>query len=165
MNCKFAELLDQLRKLGWRVQPASRRRRLCDDIGKRYPWLPGEFRDMAEEMSLICSPDETAWILTEADFAGRSGSAFVWNECEQQSLESAGSDQEMKTAIVEFWDNHLPVLFATKSGYAYFALAKDDLAVVCGEEPEYEETTPIAPSLTAFLQMIVDRDPRLARVL
>ena len=30
-------------------------------------------------------------------------------------------------------------------GYAYFAMEQSSLSIVRGEEPEYEETTPLAP--------------------
>jgi hypothetical protein len=87
-------------------------------------------------MAMVCSPDEKAWLLTEADFAGTSGSAYAWNEWEQQSLEAAGSDEAWKATIVSFWDDHLSILFSTRSGYAFFALEKDGLGVVYGEKPE-----------------------------
>jgi hypothetical protein len=165
MDKKQAELLEQLRKLGWRINASPARRALPGAVTDRYPWMPTDYRALVEEMAMVCSPDEKAWFLTEADFAGTSGSAYAWNEWEQQSLEAAGSDEAWKAAIVSFWDNHLSILFSTRSGYAFFALEKDGLGVVYGEEPEYEETTPIAGSLTEFLRMVVDKHPQLARFL
>ncbi len=165
MDKKQAELLDQLRKLGWRVETSPARRSLPSAITERYPWMPDDYRSLVEEMAMICSPDDQSWFLTEADFAGTSESAYAWNEWEQQSLEAAGLDMAWKAAIGKFWDDHLSILFSTKSGYAFFALEKDGLGVVYGEEPEYEETTPIAESLTEFVRMIVAKDPRLARFL
>jgi hypothetical protein len=163
MDKTQAELLDRLGQMGWRVEKSPARRPLPGAIGKRYPWMPANYRALVEEMAIICGPDEKSWFLTEADFSGSAGSAYAWNEWERQSLDAAGSDKALKAAIVSFWDSHLSILFSTKSGYAFFALQKDGLGVVHGEEPEYEETTLIARSLTGFLRLLVDQDPRLAR--
>jgi hypothetical protein len=117
---------------------------------------------MIEEASIVRSPDERAWLLTSADFHGNE-SAYAWNEWEKQSLEAADTDEEWRNSIVQFWDGHFPVLMSVKSGYAYWALEHRNCAVVCGEEPEYEEPSPLARSGDEMLELLVRRDPRIDR--
>jgi hypothetical protein len=125
--------------------------------------MPAGYRNLVEETGAACSADDKAWLLTVADFLGISDSACVWNEWERQSLDAADSDEKWKGKIREFWDNHLPVLMSLKSGYAYFAIEKTTLHVVCGEEPEYEETLPIASSVAELLDLLANSSPKLAR--
>jgi hypothetical protein len=163
MDHEPTQFLEDLRKAGWRIELLPRRRSLPEPILRRYPWMPEDYRALAESCALVCSPDEKAWLLTEPDFAGTSASDYAWNEWEHQSLEAAGPDEAWKAKIVEFWDDHLPILLSVKSGYAYFAIEKRSLGIVCGEEPEYEEVTPIAPSLAACLRLVAVKDPSLSR--
>ncbi len=51
---------------------------------------------------------------------------------------------------------------SVKDGYAYYALDLGTFQVVRGEEPEYEETAPIAGSLLELLRLLASGDPRLA---
>jgi hypothetical protein len=67
MDKKQAELLDQLRRLGWRVDASPARRSLPDAVTARFPWMPADYRALVEEMAMICSPDEKAWFLTTTD--------------------------------------------------------------------------------------------------
>jgi hypothetical protein len=48
---------------------------------------------------------------------------------------------------------------SVKSGYAYFALDLESMQVVRGDEPEYEETLPLASSLGEMFEMLISRDP------
>jgi hypothetical protein len=165
MTKEHMAFLSELRQSGWRVDLLSQRATLPTEVTARYPWIPTGYRDLVEEAALIASPDDKSWFLTQPDFAGTSGSAYAWNEWEIQSLDAAGSDDAWKAQIVQFWDSHLPILVSTKSGYAYFAIEKDEGRIVYGEEPEYEETVEIAPSLEAFMQLVAGKDARLSRYL
>jgi len=156
------DALDQLARRGWRVERLPRREPLPVDVAKRYPMLPAEHEELIETYGLVASPSDTAWLVTARVVAGRTDVAHTWDEWEVQSLDAAGDDIEWKQDITRFWDRHFPVLMSVKNGYAYFALDLETFQVVQGEEPEYEETTPIAGSLQGLLQML-DRDPRLAR--
>lgn len=152
-----------LRIAGWRVERCARRQALPAELVRRYPWMPADYRDFVEETKLASSADEKAWFLTARDFAGEPGPPFAWNEWERQSIEAAEGDEELERRVVAFWDSHLPILLSVKSGYAYFAMEQSSLSIVRGEEPEYEETTPLAPSFAALLQLIKGRDRRLSR--
>ncbi len=56
--------------------------------------------------------------------------------------------------IKSFWNEHLPICLSLKDGYSYYALCLKDGTIVTGEEPEFEETTEVAPSFRDFLQML-----------
>ena len=89
--------------------------------------------------------------------------AYAWNEWELQSLATAGNDEEWRGRIREFWDAHLPVLMSVKSGYGYFAIERESLKVVAGNEPEYEDTTIVATSIEDVFSLIIKQDASLQR--
>jgi hypothetical protein len=163
MNRDYSDALDQLAQGGWSVERLSQREPLLSEVAKRYPRLPADFLEFIEECGLVASPRDTAWLVTTRVVAGQADVAYAWNEWEVQSLEAAEGDIDWKEAITRFWDRHFPVLMSVKSGYAYFALDLETFQVVQGEEPEYEETTPIAGSLKELLQMLASGDPKLSR--
>jgi len=72
------------------------------------------------------------------------------------SLQIAADDDdtEWQNSIVKFWDNHLPIYLSVASGYEYYAIRMSDGFVVHGIEPEFEETTDVAPSFARFIEMI-----------
>jgi hypothetical protein len=55
------------------------------------------------------------------------------------------------------------VALSVKSGYAYFAIRKSDLWIVCGEEPEFEETIPVEYSFIGLLNLFATRDSKVSR--
>jgi hypothetical protein len=124
--------------------------------------MPPEHRELVESLGLVSSADQKAWLVTGCIFSG-DVSAYAWNEWEQQSLEAAGADEGLARTIRAFWDRHLPILMSVKSGYAHFSLDLETLRVVQGEEPEYEATSPLASSIDEVLELILRRDPRVAR--
>lgn len=163
MNRAYSDALDQLAQGGWSVERLSQREPLPAEVAKRYPRLPPDFVEFIEECGLVASPSDTAWLVTTRVVAGQADVAYAWNEWEVQSLEAAEGDVDWKESITRFWDRHFPVLMSVKNGYAYFALDLETFQVVQGEEPEYEETTPIAGSLEELFQMLASGDPKLSR--
>jgi len=123
--------------------------------------MPADYRHLVEAFGSVTSADERAWLVTGEVFAG-SDSAFTWNEWEVQSLESAGDDRPFAARIVQFWDQHVPLVMSVKSGYAHFSLDLKTLGVVVGSEPEYERVLPLASSVEALLHRIVESDTALA---
>ena len=70
------------------------------------------------------------------------------------SLDAAEGDNSWTAEIKSFWNEHLPICLSLKDGYSYYALCLKDGTIVTGEEPEFEETTEVAPSFRDFLQML-----------
>lgn len=70
------------------------------------------------------------------------------------SLESA-SDDEFAAQVRQFWGDHFPLIYSVRSGYEYLAIRRCDLAIVAGMEPEFEETSLIASSLSELAHLIV----------
>ena len=165
MNPDVESQLGTLRAAGWRIERVAdgQRHSLSAEITRRYPWMPPEFREFVELTNAVVSADEKAWLLTAADFAGDSDAAFAWNEWERQSLEATDGDPALAERIRLFWDEHLPILTSVKSGYAYFAIERTTLRVVCGEEPEYEDPSPLASSFAELLRLLAVHDAKLNR--
>ena len=112
----------------------------------------------------VVSPDQDAWFVVGADLLGASDPAFAWNQWEQDSLSAAEGAPEWQGSIRDFWDMHLPVLLHVKSGYADLAI-RNDLTIVAGEEPEFEETVAIADNFATLLEMVATSHESLARYL
>jgi hypothetical protein len=165
MKAEYKETLDALARRGWNVRPRPTPKPLPEEISARYPWMPADVLEFMEETEAVDSPDDKAWFLTSIHFSGESGAAYAWNEWERDSLAAAAEDddEEWQRRIIRHWDQHFSVMFSVKSGYAYFAIRQHDLAIVGGEEPEYEESSKVADSFAQFLQMIRSVDPGLGR--
>ncbi len=154
-------MIQRLQAAGWRIAIAGQQRALADHFKRRYSWAPTDFTDFAVAVDLAVSADEKSWILTSADFSGESEAAFAWNEWEKLSLEGAEGDQARQQRIRSFWDDHLSIVLSLKNGYAFFAIERATLHVVVGEEPEFEETTPLCSSFTELVDLISARSPQL----
>ena len=159
----FIESVHLLEQAGWSVKRHEKPRLLPRALHKTFDWVPTEIRNFTEAYEELASPDEKAWLLTEAEFTGRSPSQFAWNEFERQSLAAAGKDAAEIERVGKFWKAHFPLLQSVKSGYGYCAIAKEGLHIVAGEGPEYEDVTVVAPSFEVFLQMLAKNDEALAR--
>jgi hypothetical protein len=163
MLTEYSIALEQLRNAGWFVRLRPSNQMLPSEIKTRYNWIPADVEQFIKEIELVASPDEKAWLLGMPDFLNTSSSAFKWDEWEQQSLAAAEGNSRRREAIRDFWDQHFPVAMSVKSGYAYFAIQKSNLSIVCGEEPEFEEAVLIASSFLNFLNLLVGPDPKLNR--
>lgn len=77
-------------------------------------------------------------------------------------LEAEG-DEEWKREIVEFWDQHIPIIFSVKNGYAYYAINVGNKfgTIVYGIEPEFEEVELIATTFKEFLDGIAKNNIKL----
>jgi hypothetical protein len=154
-------VLEGLRLAGWKIVAAAERRPLPEAVLRRYPWIPNEVRALIESLEAAVDPTDTIWILTSAEFAGTTSSAFAWNAWELMSLEAAGSDKQWVDEISSFWDEHFPLVLGVKGGYSYFAVERDSLQILQGNEPGFEEATPVADSLEEFLALLAAGDPAL----
>lgn len=162
MKSDYKKTLDLLARNGWTIRRRSRPKALPKDIVARYGWVPNDVWNFVKETDLVITPDEKAWFITSSQLSGESGFAFSYNEWEILSLDAAGTDLKWQQRIRAFWDEHFTVLMSLKDGYAYFALRKEDLAIVCGEEPEFEEVVRMADSFADFLNKLRSGDPQFS---
>jgi hypothetical protein len=162
MNTVCRKSPELLRERGWDVRLAAKPRAFLQNTLSRYAWLPDDIRQLLEEAIVVVSPEKKSWFNTSSETAGENGSAFAWNEWELMSLSAAEDFPKLQPAIRAFWDRHFPFLISVKSGYAYFAVRQADLAVVCGEKPEFEEATPIADSVEQLLDDLIAGASHLA---
>jgi hypothetical protein len=153
--------LEALRRLGWRVERAARRRRLPDAVSARYPHIPEEVRAFLGGLDACESRGEQAWFLTASDYGRRGGDALEWDAFEALD-DDAGSD-----AVRAFWDAHLPILQSVAGDYAYLAVGVDPAAadygaVVRGDAPDLTSPTPVSATFTAFLATVAACRPGAA---
>lgn len=163
MNILLPTFAEGMRKRGWQVAGDPRNQSIPNEVASRYPWLPEQVCRILREFSAVVSPDEKTWFVTATEIRGESGSAFAWNEWEAQSLAVAEGDEEWSRVILAFWDRHFPILLTVADHYAYLAVRKDGIAIVGGDEPEFEETVDVAESFEELLTMFVHGDPSLER--
>ena len=163
MQGEYEDALAALQHSGWAVEAQSPPLPLPATVKARYRWIPTELEQFVTETRLIVSPGARAWILGISDFAGSSSAAFSWDEWERQSLDAATGDAELTAAVKGFWDSHFPLATSVKSGYAYFALQQSHGHIVCGEEPEFEETVVVASSFLDLLKRFAAPDAKFSR--
>jgi hypothetical protein len=160
---KWDDQVGALERRGFGVKRANAPLSLPRAVQKRFDWVPTDLQRFAEMHVEICTADERAWFVTEAQFAGRAASAFVWDEFERLSQTAARGDAALLASIKTFWTSHFPLMLSVKSGYAYFALEKGSMNVVVGEEPEFEECKVIANTFDDFLVMLASGAEELTR--
>lgn len=121
--------------------------------------LPDALRDAPPELVVwatsfarLSSADDAVWFLSAGDYRDPVTEAFAWNAFEQMSLDAAANDAQ-RAEITRFWRRHWPLVLSVRGHYAYLAM-RDDGVIVHGEEPEFEETTVIAPELAALLSAV-----------
>jgi len=153
----YTHALASLAKFGWQVELQDRKP-MPDEISRRYSWVPADYIATIETTRRALGPGDAAWLLTSSEFCSDSDSEYAWNEWELQSLEAARGDQVWIAEIRNFWDCHFPILTSLTKCYAYFALQKGTMQVVCGEEPEFTGPTFLANSLADMFERILNRD-------
>ncbi|OYD61061.1 hypothetical protein [Rhodococcus sp. OK302] len=147
-------------------------REAADDSGvamplSRYEAITPDFLTWWTSFARLSSADETVWFLSASDYVGADGDVFAWNEFELISLDAAETAEEA-SAVVRFWDRHLPILLSVRNGYSFLALVTAGAgagSVVHGEEPEFEESVPFTASFGHLLETLAGHraplNPRL----
>jgi hypothetical protein len=156
---ELSQFVQSLGAAGWKIivrqQPMPQ---LNVDFRLRYPTIPVDYAEFLSNVAFCANKDETAWFLCEDDFNRIGSSAFRWDEFEAQSLEAAGSDEQWRSQIRDFWNWHLPIALSLKSDYAFLcmALSEDDYgAIAYGYEPEYESVQKLCDNFSELLNLLV----------
>jgi hypothetical protein len=153
---------------GWQVRlKESPQLVLPPDVATRYPHPPTDYALFLSHVAECVNAKQNAWILTETDFNAKVGdeSTFHWNEWERMGLEAFQDDLDVSRRISQFWTNHIPLMSAVHSDYAYIALRITDGAVVYGYGPEFEDSVAdVCGSFAEYLaelgNVIAGRSPR-----
>lgn len=141
---------------GWQAEASKEPLGLPTKAFQRYANLPADYIEFLRNILLLSNKDDTSWFLTIHDFEARPlDTPWQPDAFEKISLEAAGSDTEEQNTIIQFWDEHIPVVFCLASGYEYYAIHVLDGAVVNGIEPEFEEVSIVAVSFKEFLAKIM----------
>lgn len=164
MNKKIGEFLIWADENGWDITKKSGfQLNLDGSIISRYTEIPNEYLDFLSVVKQCISPNEKTWFICEDEFNNSSELAFKWNEFELLSLEAAMDDVTWKSEITTWWDNYLPIVMSVDDGYSFYAidLTNDKGAIVCGNEPEFEEVDKVANTLEEFLEFIMSNSIEL----
>lgn len=145
-----SRVVERLRSAGWQHAPApapdaNLPARLEGALPDAIAWV--------SSFGLLSNAAETTWFLSRDDYARADADGFAWDEFEVLSRDAA-DDPESLAAVAAFWRSHLPILQSVDGAYVYLAVRSDG-AVVCGEEPEFEETTVVADSIGHLLDRII----------
>jgi hypothetical protein len=158
MNAPLRMFLASLIQAHWKVRMREAQTlNLSRHFLLRYPAIPGEYMEFLTHVGSCMANDETVWFLCEDDYNQTTDSAFQWNDFEVQSLEAAGTDEHLKSHIMTFWDQHLPIALSVKSQYAFLCILltrQDYGAIALGHEPEYEEVEIICGSFGELTALI-----------
>lgn len=158
MTAELAQLLEWLRQAGWEVVlrdnlPLS----LGAAVLSRYRHVPEDYRSFLKQVAVCINPGKTGWFLCEDDYNGNTPADFHWDSWERLSLEALAEDQDEVARIRQFWDEHFPIMFSLRSGYAYLAIAltqEDYGRIVYGYEPEFEEVSVLCQSFSELVTMM-----------
>jgi hypothetical protein len=152
----MGEFIANLKSFGWYIEPPAPGAEIPEHLIARYGALPAELVAFISSFSRCLDPSEQAWFVATRDLV--SDEPFRFNEFELMSLSAADSDDDWSAAIQSFWCGHFPLLLSVAGSYQYFALSLTGPtkgSVVYGAEPEFEECSVVAPSLTEFLAMFL----------
>ena len=148
------EFREWAEKNHWHIRVAENKAVLPEEVTERYA-VPAEWLMFISDFECCSNLDDTVWFLTCEDYQNQK--AFRWNEWELLSLESAQSETEL-SEIMQFWNQHFPVILSVKDGYAYYAVNTADGSIISGSEPEFENSEIIADSFADFMQKIISGD-------
>lgn len=158
MNSLLEAFLESSRTAGWKIIERNIEQPLKSSPGlERYKNYPSLYGELLTRISSFVNSSDTAWLVCEDEFSGESECAFKWNEWELMSLESANGDAELIEPVKCFWDQHIPLFYSVKEGYAFFAISLQEKgAIVHGREPEFESTTVVCDSLSRLMAHMSD---------
>ena len=130
----------------------------CEWGVNRYPNIPEYIKEFITSYRKVETIDGQAWLLSANDFISKSDDEFSSDEFEKISLSAAENDTKWQLEIKEFWDKHLPLYMSVGDGYEYIAYNLETGKFVEGAEPEFEETSEVASSVSEFLKYVSDKN-------
>jgi hypothetical protein len=166
MNKEFLlKIINKLKEKKWHVKNYMQPAKVVfnKDFTNRFPILPEDFKFFISHIESAISSDEQSWFLCLDDFNNPQPDSVQWNQYEQISINAAEKDNDVSwvSEIKSFWDCYLPIMLSTRSGYAYIAIGICNAnfgKIYHGIEPEFEEVTLLANSLTEFLENFIKID-------
>jgi hypothetical protein len=156
-------MIEKLKRINF-IAKKGQQEELNLTLLNRYPNVPKEYLTFLSEIEYCENRDEKSWFNTISDFNGTTDNEFRWNEFEIMSLEGYQDENDEQTRVDEinkvtaFWDNHIPFLMSCKNFYCYFAICLLPATfgqIVYGNEPEFEETKPVANDFSVFMTKLL----------
>jgi hypothetical protein len=152
------EYLTLLRSKGWKVTESSGVVELNESFRRRYPRIPEQYEKFLSKVASCANADDTVWFLCAAEYNGTSDVVWAWNEFEKIDLEGKSDDEEWRTGIMTFWDNHLPFLYAVGGEYAHrsFRMSGPEFGSVVDGFEELTAVSDFAASFADFIRLHSD---------
>jgi hypothetical protein len=144
--------IDELSQKIWSVELSQSSAWECS----RYPEIPIEIKRFLCSFSKVEMNDSKGWLNSADDFSSVEDRALPFNFIEVMSLESA-DDEDWKNEIEEFWDVNLPIFISVRDGYEYVAYNLQQGTFVYGAEPEFEDTSIVADSISGLINYLNDK--------
>ena len=143
----------------WKTARNDKPTAFPDKINQRYPMAAkSDYLQFINYFSECYTKDEQSWFLCEQEYRKETNlTEYDWNFCELLTLEAVEDDTERKSTI-DWWDNHIPILFSVRDGYSHFSISLEEDSfgqIVEGYEPMFEDTVVIADDLDGFLWKIM----------
>lgn len=139
----------------------NQKNKLNPIILNRYQNLPKDYLNFLDEIGICATKDNKAWFNAISNFNNNVKSEFRWNEFELMSLQDYKDETDADAKdIIEFWDQHLPILLSCRNFYCYFAISlllENYGQIVYGSEPEFEETEFVANDFLEFMTKLTGK--------
>ncbi|EME20431.1 hypothetical protein G419_11097 [Rhodococcus triatomae BKS 15-14] len=116
--------------------------------------IPAGHIGFLRRFGALASGDDSRWFLSAFDYAGLSGSAFAWDEFRAIGLDAADTVAD-RVRVEAFWAECLPILVGVRGDYEFLAISRTNGAVLHGTEPDFEDTTMIAPGLHELMDGVL----------
>lgn len=117
--------------------------------------VPASYMDFLWTFKSLSNAAESRWFLSAEDFSDLTDAVFSWNEFKKMSLSAAASASKQRD-VVEFWEQHLPILMLVDEDYQYVALNRSSGGIVHGIEPDFESVSVLAHSFENFMRATVN---------
>lgn len=152
MRSLIAVLVDN----GWGFTPPSES---APYEASRLPKnMPAEVIPFCRSFDVLATADETAWFLSHLDYAGRSNSAFAWNEFEVNDRDAAMNDAE-RASVTKFWGRYFPLAMCVRGHHRYLAIGVERAnagKIVLGDSSREEEASLLADDLGSLTRLLAD---------
>jgi hypothetical protein len=148
------ELMNILLKNRWTYKPPTKSPSREEFTNAIPDWI----LDFCCSFDVLCSPDDTFWFLSYADYLGLSDTAFKWNEFELIDSECAINDSQ-RVSVREFWRSYFPLAMCVRDDHSYIAVginADNAGKFYLGENSDQTEISLLANNINDFVELVKD---------
>ncbi|MFD1811441.1 hypothetical protein [Rhodococcus gannanensis] len=146
--------IDHLVSAGWTFEPPHEPAVSSALAAVTDAAIPAAHIEFLRRFGALASGDDSRWFLSALDYAGRTDSAFAWDEFRAIGLGAADTVAD-RVRVEAFWAECLPILVGVSGDYEFLAISRTSGAVLHGAEPDFEEATVVASGLPELMDGVV----------